>query len=88
MLAPSEQTNVKKTPSTAYIISVYKVVIITMRGTLILFNDVNFRYLKVMTVKDSKGTGFIGLELGCSTDIYQGMPDYERSRCTNVSSYI
>lgn len=60
MLAPNEQANVKKTPSTAYIISVYKVRHEwkhTENWTIWIFH----RYLKVMTVRDLKGTGFTGL---------------------------
>lgn len=62
MLAPSEQANVKKTPTTAYIISVYKVSLESNCSVIINETKSNFcRYLKAMTAKDSRETGFIGL---------------------------
>lgn len=66
MLAPSEQANVKKTPTTAYIISVYKVERESGSQEIreIKAKMKTFRCTRATTARDSKEIGFIGLVRG------------------------
>lgn len=62
MLAPSEQANVKKTPTTAYIISVYKVFTCPGVFKMSCHSKLIFhRCLKAMTASGSREIGSIGL---------------------------
>jgi len=64
MLAPADQANLKKSPTTGYIISIYKV---TLSGSCSQSSSLNAfpflfacRFSRAMTVKGSSEIGFIG----------------------------